>query len=597
MSTIDCKQLQKELDDAAMLRSALDAAIKDAATTGDAAKVRELMEAFQKKREAIEDLLDTRHLGLRQRLAKKMGAEYVADFHDGLAVMHRPQHKDGKFIYVDKNGDTVIDGNFDGAQGFSEGRAIVYRNGTAYVIGVDGNFVNPEGFGTGRASDYYRGFSFFSDSRGFTSLYDKGGQKVSLFGNDLRDRPKMEGHGVVKISESGGSVIAPLRLYFKENKDGTAEVHEIKKAYDVSDGMAHLVFSDNTHHFTDESGNDIVPEGFDDAHDFSDGVAWVSRGEKAFFIDTTGKNVSGKEFDTHGSTFNDFHDGLANIVHAPGGLHTIIDKSGEEVMKQELKCHFSEGAAVARKWESNTRYYIVIDRAGKQISRKITEFTGLTIFHPKKNGRFRVGDSNGGCFIDDQGTIIGGYRSAKDFEGDYAAVQDPSRAWRFVGKDGTQIGSERYAAVADTSPIPGLRQVKRLTYPDQWVFVDKKGEVKSTHGYDAIRRRSDGVIVGLEGMPQKYFLIGSDGRELHEKAFGNIGDFMGEVAIAVVYDGSHQQGQRVVINRKGEVLCENIVVKEQIVSDGVMGVHAMSDSGTVPVYFDEKGKRVFNKKK
>jgi hypothetical protein len=70
----------------------------------------------------------------------------------------------------------------------------------------------------------------------------------------------------------------------------------------------------------------IAPR-FDDAHGFSEGLAWVKVDGKWGCIDRTGRMaIEPREL----KKVNDFHNGLAEVV-TPDGAHGYVDPSGKYV--------------------------------------------------------------------------------------------------------------------------------------------------------------------------------------------------------------------------------------------------------------------------
>jgi|GEM_PF-6619182 hypothetical protein len=601
MNPIDCIQLHKELDDAVVLRSALDAAMKEASATGDTAKVRELMESLQKKREAIEDKLDNRHhFALRQRLAKKIGAEYVGDFHDGLAVARLMVSSRARAIYIDRTGETIIDHNFDEAQNFSEERAIAYRDGMGYVVDTAGNVLTPAGIGAGYASDYYGGVASFRDIERELRFIDRNGKDVD-YPFHLSGSAAVVGNGIVSVDRVQGVIAKEyLKFYEKEGSETKATVFD---RVEFSEGMALARTPENKFHFIDESGKDIFPEGFDEAYHFSDGVALVRQGSKIFYIDKTGKNVSGKEFDTTTGTtggFCSFRDGLARLI-TQDDKTIFIDKSGERAFEGEWDraVDFSEGAALVGDTRGGllgrSQKYYVVDKSGRRISPKFSELNEPWL-NNKKNGMIRVKNGSGEkleYFIDEAGAVIGPFIEARDFAEDFAAVKD-KKGWYFIDKKGNPTTGKRFELVAGGGGGDDLRKmglVAVVTISGRWTLVDRTGAQTTTNLYDEIGRRSDGAIIG-RWAAKEFYLIGPDGRELHKEAFRFIGDFMGEVAVAQAKKGGYS-----VINRRGETLLENVMEWESLPRDGILRARVNDPESSVHVesYFDEKGRKVFGK--
>ena len=77
--------------------------------------------------------------------------------------------------------------------------------------------------------------------------------------------------------------------------------------------------------YIDKTGKLVINPQFDDAHDFSKGLARVRIGDKWGYIDKTGKYVINPQFDGA----SDFSEGLAMVWI--GGKWGYIDKTGKLV--------------------------------------------------------------------------------------------------------------------------------------------------------------------------------------------------------------------------------------------------------------------------
>jgi hypothetical protein len=116
--------------------------------------------------------------------------------------------------------------------------------------------------------------------------------------------------------------------------------------------------------YRDEAGNIVIAPAFDDARNFSDGLAAVQLDGKWGFIDRTGKEIIAPAFDQA----RDFSDGLAVVQR--DWRWGIIDKTGNEIVPSIYFWirDFSEGLAVVHR--SNNRHEDVfgfIDKTGTEV--------------------------------------------------------------------------------------------------------------------------------------------------------------------------------------------------------------------------------------
>lgn len=117
--------------------------------------------------------------------------------------------------------------------------------------------------------------------------------------------------------------------------------------------------------YVDDNEKEIVPFRYDEAQEFSDGMAKVSIDGKNGFINKKGKMVIKPQSWGAGN----FHEGMAWVIS--GDTYGYIDKSGKEVIP--LKYHeasdFSGGLAkVGLGVNSLFRKYGFIDRTGKEVT-------------------------------------------------------------------------------------------------------------------------------------------------------------------------------------------------------------------------------------
>jgi len=133
--------------------------------------------------------------------------------------------------------------------------------------------------------------------------------------------------------------------------------------YDFHDGLVRVYKGKSLcdDGFIDKTGKEILPVGlYDGVGDFSDGLAWVSKGDKSGFIDKTGKVVIQIIYDG----VKDFSEGLAAV--SKNYKWGYIDKTGKVVVPLEYDygaSPFREGLARV----SKDGKYGYIDKTGKVV--------------------------------------------------------------------------------------------------------------------------------------------------------------------------------------------------------------------------------------
>lgn len=138
-----------------------------------------------------------------------------------------------------------------------------------------------------------------------------------------------------------------------------------------------LIRVDKKAGFIDRSGKVLIEPQFEDAQDFSEGIAPVKVNEKWGFIDELGKIVIEPKFDS--IIWHFFSEGL--ILVRLGEKWGAIDKSGNFVIepKFEMIYKFSEGLAPVRIEKSEyLEKWIYVDKTGKKAIDK--EFFGADSF-------------------------------------------------------------------------------------------------------------------------------------------------------------------------------------------------------------------------
>jgi hypothetical protein len=230
------------------------------------------------------------------------------------AVKLTPKQQDSKWGYVDSSGKSVIPAQFDSAGEFSEGLAAVEVNKRFGYIAADGHFViKPKYF---RAGPFRDGFAWVVVRKRWTPL-GTGEYGVALYGQ------------VTYIDHTGREIRSPFSAEHVSNfSEGLAAVRPGKIFGGCSEKIGYL----NT-----EGEWSIKPQ-FDEALDFSEGLAAVNRGGKCHmggkwgYIDRDGTLVVPFQYDYAGQ----FSNGYACVEEAE--QWKLIDKTGKAVPVEKNKC-------------------------------------------------------------------------------------------------------------------------------------------------------------------------------------------------------------------------------------------------------------------
>ena len=239
-----------------------------------------------------------------------------------------------KYGYINKAGEYVIKPQFDGAGSFSEGLAwmrIGGKEGKEGFINKAGEIViNPQ----------------FDDAWSFS----EGLARVEI--GDKRGYINKAGEYVIKPQFDDAysflEGLAPVRIGDLKsgkwgfiNKAGEYVINpQFDSAGSFSEGLASVQIGDKIG-FINKAGERVIKPQFDFAWDFSEGLAWVLIGDKRGYINKAGEIVINPQFDLAW----DFSEGLARVLI--GDKYGYINKAGEIVINPQFDdaWSFSEGLA------------------------------------------------------------------------------------------------------------------------------------------------------------------------------------------------------------------------------------------------------------
>jgi WG repeat protein len=331
--------------------------------------------------------------------------------------------------YIDANGRIAIKPQFEGANPFSEGLAVVAtsENGYAegYIDSTGAEIIKPQ---FDKATD-------FSEGRALVG-FDQTKKEIRVGDRTVFVGASHPSYLWGYIDRTGKYIVAPT----------------FPNALGFSEGLAAVQLPEGKWGYIDKAGSFVIKPQFQSASRFSDGLACVMRDGKYGFIDRTGKIAISPRFTGPG----EFTEGLApvrvggkvldpgfGLVIGPlGGRYVYIDKAGKEVItlgdNVENANPFSEGlAAVEIKG-----YWGFVDKKGKIVIEP--RFGGQPSF--SEGVAFVIIRDGGGIgFIDKTGAIAlkPNFALAENFRDGLAFVYDSldisSSKYGYIDKAGKII--------------------------------------------------------------------------------------------------------------------------------------------------------------
>jgi hypothetical protein len=308
------------------------------------------------------------------------------DFSEDLAIVALTENGDAKRGYIDTSGAIVIQPRFSYACDFSDGLAVVAENGEAGPCGyidTSGTLVIPMQYQ--RAGAFSGGLGVVSNGNG-QFFIDKTGATVLGpydFAWDFSEGlAYVEDEGRRGFIDSNGDWVGELKsavfdmssylscqFPFPGSAQGFAEGF---MALQSTSGMSPPKMGYADKGYVDETGAWVIEPRFNQACDFSEGLAAVGVAEngglKWGYIDETGAWVIQPQFEY---TWR-FAEGMAVVGFTENGYmkYGYIDKTGTVVipMQYAQARDFSGGiAAVVSQSDAYSGYPSYIDRTGKVI--------------------------------------------------------------------------------------------------------------------------------------------------------------------------------------------------------------------------------------
>lgn len=339
--------------------------------------------------------------------------EGAKNFSEGYAAVK----KEGKWGYIDTEGNVVIQPKYDGANSFSEGLAAVQTNGKWGYIDTTGNVVIPFtlqstfAFSEGLAvygSGLYYGYLDTTGKAVTPAIYSE----ASSFRNGIACVKKENRYGF--IDKTGAAVTDFVYGEKSQAEEGLIPVFYgdankgINTGYLTLDGTVALDFlwydakpfcqglaAAKTEYtepwgFIDKTGTFVIQPQWDEVESFRQGCALVTVKNQYTFINTTGAQITEK---TYGKAYSFTEDGLARVGNATptGYSFGYLNTEGTEVIPLQYSDarDFSRGYAAV----SDGKAWAFINKDGTLLCKYL--WTDADDFTEEGIARVRSGDVYG----------------------------------------------------------------------------------------------------------------------------------------------------------------------------------------------------------
>ena len=268
---------------------------------------------------------------------------YDGRFHDSLALVRQGD----RLFFINRDGKEAFPFNYEKASIFSEGLAVVWKDGKCGYIDKNGNEVIA-------LTDKFSGSDFSDGLAGVWKdekygYIDKKGNLVIPMQYKYEYDEYEGGYGAYSFNEGLALLLRNGKWGYIDKKGNEVVSCKYEIAYDFSDGLA-AVYNGSGWGYIDKNGNEVIPCSFNYAGYFSEGYAIVEKDGNHFFINKKGEKVFSYSFKE--SQYARFSDGLAAIKKDTTGLFVgYIDKNGNEIIPCIYNSYndFSEGLAVVEK--------------------------------------------------------------------------------------------------------------------------------------------------------------------------------------------------------------------------------------------------------
>lgn len=338
----------------------------------------------------------------------------------------------GKWGYTTVQGKLAIAAEYDYAETFYEGYAVVALNNQPCVINLNNQRVIDTGLYT-NIQRFSQGLSKVTNLKQEQFFVNTKGQMVFKLAPDYYDARPFK-HGLSSVAKK-------------------VDIHVTKFGADIVNPGYKFGFMNTT-------GQEVIACNLDDVDEFTDGYARFREGTTFGVLDTLGNVVVKPIYNNLGK----FFEGLA--VADAGGRYGFIDAAGTMVIKPtfEYAYDFSEGLAGVR---LNGKYGY-IDNTGKLVIAATYD-----AIRPFSEGLAAVKQNGKWGFIDTKGTLKLRFvfDDATLFVNDRCPVL-VKRKWGFIDSRGALVIPAEFDAVGTFND--GLAEVMRGQIS---VYVNKMGDI------------------------------------------------------------------------------------------------------------------------
>ena len=327
-----------------------------------------------------------------------------------------PVERAGKFGYIDRTGKIIVPLQFDGANEFHEGLALVTSGRQQAFINEAGQVVIKPDFDI--VDDFSEGLA----------AVNIGQRRIPNIG--VISNPGKWGY-----IDKTGKLVIPLKFTHAE---------------DFSEGLAAVTDGDRGG-FIDHTGKILFEVPLDVTLGFHEGIVGVLLRGGVTYFDRTGKKVPSPAID-YGPSYHSMSEGLAAI--ATGGKSGFIDQTGKLLIEAKFEDAgaFSEGLAPVK-------------------------IKGEVVWCPRDADGNRSGSTMLWGYIDKTGKLVipAQFESAAPFSEGLAAIHNCDQAY-FIDKSGKTVISEKFRYASSFSG--GLAHVETMTKDDLlFSYVDKTGKI------------------------------------------------------------------------------------------------------------------------